>query len=319
MTYSTSAITTLSEAITALITFAGTAGWTVGGTGSVPTFIPPSGGSPIQFERNNVAPFDGIDITIPALSANKARLNSPYINGAGATPVVPAPSAIHLHSGVEDGVEFISGVIVFSTVGYRHFYMGGLVPVGTYTGNQAIAANWHYTDNQSFNFPFDPQEENKFLFGGLNQPLDEADSGYVYLVAGAASSIRPNKAGASGISAAELTLGENKLIGGATDGPNDALVTWGQAHYASATLLVPINLYVTEGSPARLRPVGHVAGVRMVNMTNYDEAQQILLGDDAWRVYPEFKKTPTALVARGTSYGASESSYFWGLAYPEGV
>ena len=54
-------------------------------------------------------------------------------------------------------------------------------------------------------------------------------------------------------------------------------------------------------------------------MTNYNEAQQIQIGADNWRVYPQFKKTGTASVVLGTAYAAGESSFFWGLAYPEGV
>lgn len=321
MAYSTTVVTNIADVITALISFAGSEGWTVGGSGTVPTFIPPSGGETVRVQRNLSAPFDGLDIDIPALGANRARLNNPYIDGTGSTPVTPAPSLLHLHGGSEDGVEFIAGIIEFSTVGYRHFYIGGVVPVGTFTGGQVVSANWHTTSNSSFNYPFDSVLSSKMLFSAVNQGhgLVAADSGFAHIVAGAAASVRPNKSGASNTAAAESTLGDNVLIGGATDGPNDALVAWGQVHYASATLLVPVNLYVTEGTPARLRPIGRVAGARMVNMTNYDEAQQILLGSDAWRVYPQFKKRASGTITRGSSYAALESSYFWGMAYPEGV
>jgi hypothetical protein len=320
MSYQTTVVTSIADVISDLITFAGAEGWTVGGTGTVPTFTPPSGGSPVQVERNNVGSFDGMDLSIPALSTNKARLNNPYIDGTGSTPDTPAPSLLHLHGGTEEGIDFIAGVIEFSTVGYRHFYIGALIPVGTFTGGQVIAANWHYTSNESYNFPFNANVACKFMFGACNQVLAATDSGFAHIVAGAADSIRVNKSGApSPAYAPENTLGANVLLGGATDGPNDALVARGQVHYSSATVLVPVNMYVTEGSPARLRPVGRPAGVRLVNMTNYDEAQQIQIGIDNWRVYPEFKKTTSAYVARGTSYGEREASYFWGLAYPEGL
>ena len=112
-------------------------------------------------------------------------------------------------------------------------------------------------------------------------------------------------------------MGVNTLIGGAWDGVNDTLVEYGQVHFASATLLVPIQLYVTEGTPARIRPIGHAAGIRMVNMTNYNPTQQVLIGPDAWRVLPEFAKANSYLVQRGTLYGANETSGNRGLAYPE--
>lgn len=313
--YDTAAITDLNDAITELETFATAAGWTAA-SGS---FTPPGGGEAVTITRIAAGPFEGLDLAMPSQTLNTARCNNPQLNGATGVPASNPPSTIHMFAGEEEGVPFLAAAIDFSGAGWRHIYIGGVVPVDAAAPGQLVAANWHFTSQSSSGWPRDTRVECKWLFGAYNQVLPRANSGFAYIPFGSDDAIRPNctVSAASAISPPSSTMGVNTLIGGAFDGVNDALAAYGQVHFASATLLVPIQLYVTEGTPQRIRPIGHAAGVRMVNLTNYNPAQQVLIGPDAWRVIPEFAKANSHLVNRGTNYGANESSGVRGLAYPE--
>lgn len=313
--YSAVSITDLNDAISELETFATSAGWTA----SAGSFTPPGGGEAVTVTRVSTGSFEGLDLAMPSQTSNTARCNNPQLNGSGGAPASNPPSTIHMFAGTEDGVPFLTAAIDFSGVGWRHIYIGGVVPVDPSTPGQLVAANWHFTSDSATGWPRDARLLNKWLFGAYNQVLSRATSGFAYIPFGSDSAIRPNNttAGSTATTSPEGTMGVNTLIGGAWDGVNDSLVEYGQVHFASATLLVPIQLYVTEGTPARIRPIGHAAGIRMVNMTNYNPAQQVLIGPDAWRVIPEFAKTGSYLVQRGTLYGANEASGNRGLAYPE--
>lgn len=317
MAYDTAVITDLNDAITELETFATGAGWTA----AAGSFTPPGGGEAVTITRISSGVFEGLDLAMPSQTTNTARCNSPQLNGSLGVPASNPPSAIQMFAGEEEGVPFLAAAIDFSGAGWRHIYIGGVVPVDAGTPGRLVAANWHFTSQSSSGWPRDTRVECKWLFGAYNQVLPRENSGFAYMPFGSGDDIRPNRtsSAADAIAPPESTMGVDTLIGGAFDGVNDALAAYGQVHFASATLLVPIQLYVTEGAPARIRPVGHAAGVRMVNLTNYNPAQQILIGADAWRVIPEFAKANSHLVNRGTQYGENESSGQRGLAYPEAM
>ena len=55
------------------------------------------------------------------------------------------------------------------------------------------------------------------------------------------------------------------------------------------TAMYPINLYYDRGLVSSVRqwyPLGYMADVRGIDMTNYSEAQELTVGADTWIAFP---------------------------------
>ena len=203
------------------------------------------------------------------------------------------------------------------------FYLGNMVRKGNYTGGEVIAANNFEPETTDFAFPLSI-DEHKFLFKGTQSYLNENRVGWVHVVhPDSATDFKPFRSTISSANTDEVdNIDIGSVIGGNYDNINDTLITHGEQHFAAANLIIPANLYEGVGDPRFLRPLGHPAGARLVNMTNLDLGQQILVGSVNWRVYPEFRRSETVSVSQGPnsdSYPADETSAFVGMAFPENL
>ena len=116
------------------------------------------------------------------------------------------------------------------------------------------------------------------------------------------------------------------VIGGNADDVASGLVAKGLSDYAGSNILVPVNLFIPDsdliGADVKFRPIGYVAGVRMMNVSGINPGDAITVGSKTWRVFPEFSRQTETTMAYGASnplgfYYPYETSYMIGLAYEE--
>jgi len=319
-------IAALAEIPPLVASLATTEGWGVDNTDPTrPILTRPGGGLPISVfgQDNGGNGFGSLDLESSADPGNLARANNIRLNGTVTSPETPLPTRLFLFSGTEDGNAFIAGVIEFGFNRFRMFYIGNMVRKGNYTGGEVIAANNHEPETTDFSFPV-TTSDNKFLFKGTQSYLNENRVGWVHVVhPDSPTDFKPFRATISSSNSDEVdNIDIGSVIGGNFDNINDTLLTFGQQHFAAAVLINPVNLYEGFGSPRFLRPLGHPAGARSVNITNLEPTQQITVGAINWRVFPEFRKSPSTSVGQGpnsNSYPADETSVFAGMAFPENL
>lgn len=321
MAYSNTAITGFTDILPALTTVAAAAGWAVSGSGATRNLTRPGGGAQLVVTYATGALLEErLEVRCPSLSATLfAQTTNIRINGTTSAPDVPAPSDLHLFTGVESGQAFIAGVIQFGFNRYRHFYIGNTVKRGAYAGGECFAGTQFLNSNSSGNYPANTSQA-KFLFGASSNltstPLPVDGHGAVHVDhAGNAVKLFPNRL--NPIGAAGIGFVANRVFGGANERVNEAVSAYGEMPFDAATLITPMNLYITEGSPVRARAVGHPAGARLVSMKNLAPNATFIIAGNTWRAFPFFRKSASNVVPFGTGWGADETSQYLGAAYPE--
>lgn len=313
-------ITNIEDIAAEVATFATAEGWTVGGTAPAITLQRPEGGLVMEFTSSSTR----VTIGSAAATTRIAEMNNIVLEGGGGgMNTVPLPTRLFLFSGTEQGSSFIAGVVEFGFNRYRMFYVGGTVIKGNYTGGEVVSANYFRQTTTGNQYPLDTRDH-KFMFRGSEQASTLIDnSGWVNVVhADSPVPIKPFFSAdiSSAVSAIE-NFDEGSAYGGHADRVNGTLVDRGQVHFDAVTLLTPVNIYEGFGSPRRARPLGHIAGVRLVNMTNLQPGQTALIGMENWRVFPEFRFNPTTFQSVqgqfSDSFAADESSGYFGLAFAE--
>ena len=313
-------------------TFAAANGWTVGAATDAAmfpdarTFQRPEGGPTFELRRESQT--DGADrlaiFDTAAPTGNRAQIDNIRVGGAVNAPLIPSPTRLFLFTGTEEGHSYICAMIEFGFNRYRAFYLGGAVIKGDYTGGEIVAGNTHLNSGVTFEWPRET-DEHRLLFQASGTVFGADEAGFVRVVhPDLANPVLPLASPRSSFQTPDVFIPENRVLCGPYDGVNDTFVRDGQEHFAAATLLTPHNLYQTTGAPIRLRPLGHVAGTRMVNMTNLEPGQQVTVGAVNWRVFPEFRKSDVTEINQGDplatgSFNTDESSEFWGLAFPENL
>lgn len=80
------------------------------------------------------------------------------------------------------------------------------------------------------------------------------------------------------------------------------------------TPLFSPTVFMSEGGT--YKPAGRPPNVRYINMTNYNAADEFVLGSDTWKVFPAIRKLNFRYSGGSYSHDpANESSHFIGLAY----
>jgi hypothetical protein len=238
------------------------------------------------------------------------------------TPSVATPTNLFLFGGTENSAPYIAGVIEFSSGNYRHFYIGSLVKYGTYDGGEIVSSNNHFTRQDDSRFTFSATS-NRYMFNGYQDLNLAAESGFVH--------VPDSRVGADYLpfyqdpirNARDETPLDEHVMGGNRDRVGSVYQSFSSQHFAAATLLGAVNVYLTETGPTRYTPLGYVPGARMVNVGNIAPGARIDIGGVFYRVYPEMRRTGSATGAGGATgadgYGwlDSEASYKWGMAYAE--
>jgi hypothetical protein len=320
-------ITAESQVAPAVLAFAATAGWTVSGN----HITRPGGGKTFAITYA-AGVFRVEDVADPTVFTTCA---TPKIKGVLTgfptniqQPEEQAVTSLHLFGGTSPE-PYLAVVMECGFNLFRHVYVGNMVKLGDYTGGEVIGCTMQTPMVPlSMGDYFDIADvlRTTYLFGGRR--TDTAVPGSQYQLADDAGGVNVVHAdnpvpwrrfrslrgfGGGGFA-------EDVALGGMRDEINDGLVYRGKATYAGSVILVPINLYATRyASPNnRFIPLGHPAGVRMVNVEALDPATDITIANKLWRVFPQLSKQGTRAVARFPGgYAVGESSEFFGLAYPK--
>jgi hypothetical protein len=317
MTYDLQAVTSWADVLAEIVTFANARGWTT----TANTIQNPSTGLVTTLsttaDRITLAPAGGI----------QSRCRRPWLNGTyPGSPVALNPVQCHLFGNnspysAPDTEPYVAAVVGFGFNAYRHIYIGTLVAAGAYTDGDVVCCNDFSLQGSSPGDIYPTSERLRYLFGAYNRHEDGAT------YAGGAKITHVDNATTwrtfykPNTSNFMQSLTGSEVFGGNRDGVADGMVYRAHADFASGQLMVPVNLYCSDGNDGsnyRIRPLGHVSGVRLIDMENMAPEQQFSISADDWRAFPEFsKRADTFLDWTGASYFPYESSGYFGLAYRE--
>lgn len=324
MAFTTNNISSLADIPALVAAAAALAGWATSGAGTTFVLTRPGGGAAITLSRvTGPNLFDSLHITAGTLGGQKAVMNNIRMTGTAlATPTTPAPTRLFLFTGAESGAAFIAGAVEFGVNRFRHFYIGNMVKIGNYTGGEAVSAVYgHNRENPAsvVNFAL----ESRGLFNAYENTLvADTDSGFVNAVhADNPNPVLKNFLTVNNFDFPNLVV-PGRVFGGTNDRVSGNIAMRGVSHFDAANYFAPAQLFATVGSPIRVRPLGHPAGLRMINMQNYDAGQQVLVGSVNWRVFPMIRKSTVVNMTEGAGslgFLNDESSLTLGYAYPENI
>lgn len=327
MTYSLQAVASWQDVVDEIETFAAARGWTTtGGSGAAATIENPS----TTLVTTLTASTDYL--TLSPASGVDSRCRKPWLNGTyPGTPSKVNPVQVHLFGNnspysAPDTEPFIAAVVGFGFNNYRHIYIGTLVAAGNYTDGDVVTCN---DFSQTYTDLYPVNARSRYLFNAYNAHSDGATYAGGAKITHADNSTTWRAFLAAGVSTSFLTKNWNSLdgtevFGGNADGFNDGMVHRAHADFAAGQLLVPVNLYCSDGDDGtnyRIRPLGHVSGARLIDMDGMDPEEQFSISADDWRAFPEFSKRSDAFMDWSeigtTTYWPYEFSGMFGLAYRE--
>lgn len=338
MAYLEQTVTTFALIPEAMLAFAASRGWTRAGA----KITRPGGG--IGFTITTEAPRAKSKTVLQVMGDNGKGVwtSSPQDSAAGnGNPY--APTKVHCFGNDspwdEEGqvAPWLAFVIEFGYNRYRHVYIGNMVKLGDYTGGEVVSANFfgQYAHVNATTMDYNAFE-NRYLFSALcrpsrgegadKAPMDAGGGGANLVHADNAATWRQFTIGGTGSNDIMRDLDGNDIFGGVQDGINTAMHVVGFSDFAGAAALIPVNLFGSEPGLVgtqnyRIRPFGFPAGARMINMKNLNPGEQFLIGNRAYRAFPEFKRSQIITVTRtagATQSGWSdETSFMAGYAYPE--
>lgn len=196
-------------------------------------------------------------------------------------------------AGTENGGEYLVCVAEDAPDQFRMWMAGTLIKVGTWTGGEFFA-------NQSWPIPsaFGPipdapfDSRNKMIFDAIQ---GEPGLGDTLHIEGVHSMTVDQKWGMVGNTAdpRDDRAGEDRVRIGAScgrGGMNFSMLNWLQAQPNTGYVPhQPFSLWYREGAGWTL--LGHVPGLRGLNITFFSPREEYTLGGDTWKVYPWVKKS----------------------------
>lgn len=314
MAYQQSSITSLSEIPALVAAFAAGKGWTVSGSTFRRT---DDAGATVFTLEASITGYDHI-LRATATGAPTAQIRSPKLNGTAGAPVVPSPTSVHLFARATPQ-PFIAIVVQYGYNLFRHLYIGNLVKVGTYTGGEcASGTNVHASNNGFDRYPIHYRFDTAHLFAAAARVQDASVAGGVRVLhANNPTTWRAFRE--TGDFNPMGTFGNAGVIGGFGDDINDGYLARGQSPFGGLSILTPINLYAPMPitGDTVFAPIGHPAGVRLVNMGDFDPEAVITVGADEWKVFPAIRKSADMEAPKSAAGWAQfEASGNVGYAYP---
>jgi len=313
LAYQESSITSLSQIPALVATFAATNGWTVTGVSSSPVLTRAGGGISFQL----AASVSGADHTLTwTQGGENARIISPRLNGTSGTPATSIPSKVHLFA--DDSPEpFMAIVVEYGFNSYRHLYLGNMVKAGGYTGGEVVGSANMGASNSIYAYPMSYRNAH-YLFGGMRDDIATYNM----------------KGGVNAVHAGNPTSwrrfygpqwpfynqnDSSYAVGGFKDDVNDGYLARGKSPFAGVQILTPLNLYasIPTSDDTVFAPLGHPAGVRMVNMADLEPGGEFVIGSQTWKVFPAFAKGDATVLKSTSGWGVAETSFNVGYAYPK--
>ncbi|ATS92295.1 hypothetical protein DLP05_020 [Stenotrophomonas phage vB_SmaS_DLP_5] len=202
--------------------------------------------------------------------------------------------------GEEGGSQYAYVVCEITTGVFKHFHVGKLKKRGqTYeNGNFVTCSNWYYnstniTDQPDVGWhsvPFDDVNNSSNNYNGMVVRCDLGGvsprwwrSNYYYSNSG-------------------VNLLRVGYRGGNDYGTIHALKDWGLSTETGRTPLSPLHTAINRGE-GYYSYIGEPPGVRYIDITNYEGAQELAVGSDTWLVFPVHRKIFTSQSPYTAAYG----------------
>jgi hypothetical protein len=285
MAYQATSATSVPDFIDKLATFAGANGWTVHRNdlaGALRTLTVSKGGDYVHVWNTT-----STDILIRASVgydgglAPSSQPNQSVSSGAANTGTGPFSNVFFF-----ENASCLFAVIEISSGIFRHLCFGLLTKYGAYTGGTFFDAVYL---EASYN-PEQPMEyRNHPLFGNFSQ--SQANCGGVRCdVDGNSNYFAPFR-----YQPAYATPVASGGFGayGAGDYPNrvtDAFYNRSINSWSGVTPLQPVKIRVERTGSVYYSEIGHVPGIRFLNMTRFQVGDEFSVGPDTWKVFPWIRK-----------------------------
>lgn len=314
MAYAQTSISAITDIPALVATAATAAGWTVDTTANTYQY-----GSGLQFTLTAKV-VDGVHHELSWSSSNTAVTNtalaySPVLaNSAGTSAAVVLPQNVHIFTGTEPN-PYIGIVVQYGDNLFRHLYLGYMDKSGTYSGGEVISAASPRRAVSTIVSTSSDDLAASYLFALQTETGLGGIPGGVYV--NHASNPNPWRTfiGTSWQFPMKAFTG-TEALGGYGNDVNDGLLVQSYANFVSASMLVPVPLYITNAD-SNFMHIGRPSGVRMVNMKNLDPLQEITVGTEKWIAFPAWcKDTVTSYTGTAAGYPTNETSYMVGYAYP---
>lgn len=317
MAYQQSTISAITDIPALVAAFAASHGWTVDGS------TLQRGDDPTAAVFTLAANITGSDhtLTVTASGAPSCVLRSPKLRGTAGSPEVPLPTSLHIFAD-SDPEPFIAIVVQYDYNQYRHLYIGNLVKYGDYVGGECVsAANVHASNNGFDRFPIHYRFDTNHLFNASSRVMSDTTSGGVRVTHANNPTTWRRFFGTNAFTPMG-NFDNATVLGGFGDDVNDGYLARAVSPFSGVNVLVPANLYASMPvtGDTTFVPIGHPAGIRLVNMESFDPGDVINVGADEWMVFPAIRKDPTNLDAPQLPGGWAqyETSGVIGYAYPVG-
>jgi len=314
--YSTHAIASVLSIPALLATFADTLGWTADTSSPDQPIIsaPFTGSVPWRVRASEAG--TSKDVVVEAVNTPSVTSSlfarAPIINGAALNP-----TAVSFIGGLTPE-PYIAIVVKYGADYYRHLYIGYVEKIGDWTGGEVISGTQGPIAATVATHSYIPEAGGVRYLGNARQTVSAANvSGGVRLAhADSSTNFRSFRAPTNSTALTGFT--QDNVIGGFGDAINDGYLARGRSPFAGVQPLVPINLYapIPIIGDTSFRPIGHMSGVRLVNMADIAEGAVIEIGGESWRCYPALRRSLATTMPPGTgNWRQYETSYMVGYAY----
>lgn len=314
--YSTHSIASVLSIPALLATFATSLGWDVDSSSPDQPIInaPFTGAVPWRVRASSAGTSKDVvveDVGVADVTSS-IYARAPILDG-----VALDPSAVSFIGGM-DPEPYIGIVVKYGVDHYRHLYIGFVEKIGNWTGGDVISGTQGPISTNTQALSFLPSGNAVHYLGNARQALRAADvSGGVLLDHADSTTNWRSFRGPSGSSALSAFT-DSHVIGGFGDDVNDGYLARGRSPFAGVQPLAPISLYAAVPiiGDTSFRPIGHMAGVRAVNMADIAEGAVIDIGGENWRCYPALRRSLATTMPVGTgNWRQYETSYMVGYAY----
>jgi hypothetical protein len=308
MAYETGTATTQQDLLDKLQTFAAANGWTVDEWNTSGKELSMHRSTVyVHFQWDSTATTGGIGIyqSLGWIAAGTnpwqhtddsgtglASLTGPYTSQRRVDRIGDGPFTKYFF--FEDDT-YIHVVLEYAPGLYRHFGMGILEKVGTWTGGEYAYGHIWYNSFGVQDYPQDSRHSFSFDARNTNASTDNATL-HVEGLPG-----EPSASTKWGVMWQGTSPGNDRaavarvnLFGGLRDGPLTNALSWMPANPNNGYIpLVPIPIYYRRdagSSPEKWYLLGFAKATRLINIRNYNPGDEITVGSDTWTVFPWVRK-----------------------------
>lgn len=339
MAYTTHAISSLQEVVQLWAAFAADCGWIVDNSDpTAPSIKHPTYPSamPMRLRYADVSAYGKrlvVDSNHPDMTGT-AVTGAPVLNPTASTGGVSVSTPTKVHFiGTASGTPYLATIVEFGFNSYRHLYVGYMNKSSDYEGGEVISGTWSRetgspTGSQVGWNAYETGATGLFSATAAND-TNSRRGGVRVLHPNNPTKWREFRATGSGSDFNSYANGTSEItvMGGYLDGANTGYAIAGKSEYTVSAVVSPIPLLVTTtiGGNRYFRNIGSPAGVRHINIENFEPGSLVNVGSREFVVFPWMSKRaspiiqfPPSSVPSTSRFPQNESSGYLGYAYEVG-